>query len=363
GHDGPCSEDRWIGHDRVVSKSPGWSIDSLFCACRQVEYVITMRGKIAVVIPSYRVRALILNVISKIGPEVVRIYVIDDCCPDQSGRAVQSICKDERVIVICHQENQGVGGAVMTGYQKAIDDGMEIIVKVDGDDQMDPSLIPDLVSPIVAGAADYTKGNRFFYLENIRAMPRIRVFGNAVLSFMTKISSGYWQVFDPTNGFTAIHRDVARHLPFQKISRRYFFESDMLFQLNLLRAVVIDVPMEAKYGAELSNLKIHKIMGEFLVKHLRNFLKRVFYNYYLRDMSLASIELPIGLIMFVFGTLFGSYHWSRSIIIGVPASAGTVMVAALSVILGLQFILAFLAYDIRSVPKSPFHRSIKSIDE
>jgi len=322
-----------------------------------------VKEQIAVVIPSYRVSTVILNVIRKIGPEVVRIYVIDDCCPDQSGSSVQSICKDERVTVIRHQENQGVGGAVMTGYQKAIDDGMDIIVKVDGDDQMDASLIPSFVSPIIVGEADYTKGNRFFYVENTRAMPSIRLFGNTVLSFLTKVSSGYWDVFDPTNGFTAIHRDVAQHLPFQKISRRYFFETDMLFRLNTLRAVVMDVPMEAKYGGELSNVRINKIIGEFLLKHLRNFLIRVFYNYYLRDMSLASIELPVGLIMFVFGTVFGSYHWVRSILLGVSASAGTVMVASLSVILGLQFILAFLSYDIRSVPQKPVHRALKSIGE
>ncbi len=151
-------------------------------------------------------------------------------------------------------------------------------MKIDGDGQMDPSLIPVFVFPIAAGEADYAKGNRFFDLETIRIMPKVRLFGNAVLSFMCKLSSGYWNLFDPTNGYTAIHADVARRLPFDKISRRYFFETDMLFRLNTLRAVVVDVPMEAKYGNEESNLKISRIVGEFFAKHVRNFLKRIFYN-------------------------------------------------------------------------------------
>jgi glycosyltransferase involved in cell wall biosynthesis len=318
--------------------------------------------KIAVVIPSYKVRNQILDVIGHIGPEVSRIYVVDDCCPDRSGSFVESNCNDERVTVIRNPENQGVGGAVMAGYKAAIEDDLDIIVKVDGDGQMDPSLIPDFVAPIAAGEADYTKGNRFFDLEEIRAMPRVRLFGNAALSFMTKLSSGYWDLLDPTNGYTAIHRDVARHLPFKKVSRRYFFETDMLFRLNTLRAVVVDIPMHAKYGDELSNLKISKIIWEFFIKHGRNFCKRIIYNYYLRDMSLASIELPIGILMVLLGTAHGVIHWTRSLQYGATTPAGTVMLSALPVILGTQFILAFIGYDISSVPKRPFHLQTKIFD-
>lgn len=309
---------------------------------------------IAVVIPSYKVCAHILEVIDGIGPEVTRIYVIDDCCPEGSGAFVEKHCDDPRVRILHNPVNLGVGGAVMAGYQAALQDGVEIIVKIDGDGQMDPGLIMDFVSPIQAGEADYTKGNRFFDLEKIREMPRIRSFGNAMLSFMTKLSSGYWDLFDPTNGYTAIHRDVAKHLPFEKISNSFFFETDVLFRLNTLRAVVVDVPMDAKYGDEVSNLKITRIIGEFSLKHLRNFWKRVFYNYYLRDMSLASFELPLGLALLVWGLGYGLLNWNVQS--GVSAPAGTVMLAALPVILGVQFILAFIGYDISSIPKRPFHR-------
>jgi dolichol-phosphate mannosyltransferase len=318
--------------------------------------VTTTTPKIAVVIPCYKVRKQILGVITRIGAEVNRIYVVDDCCPDGSGDFVESNCKDERVRVVRNSENQGVGGAVMAGYNRALADGMEIIVKVDGDGQMDPGLIHDFVAPILAGEADYTKGNRFFNLEQIRAMPKMRLFGNAALSLITKLSSGYWDLFDPTNGYTAIHSDVARLLPLNKISRRYFFESDMLFRLNTLRAVVVDIPIDAKYGDEPSDLKIPNIVGEFFFKHIRSFAKRVFYNYYLRDMSLASIQLPIGLLMVLFGAVFGSYHWIVSWQSGLPTPAGTVMLSAMPIIIGIQFILAFLGYDISAIPRRPLHR-------
>jgi len=312
--------------------------------------------KIAVVVPCYKVREWVLGVIGGIGPEVQRIYVVDDACPQDTGQWVQSQCSDARVRVIRHAQNQGVGGAVLSGYAAAMADGMEIIVKMDGDGQMDPSLLLDLVTPIIDGDADYTKGNRFFDLEGIGAMPVSRLVGNAVLSFMTKLSSGYWDVFDPTNGYTAIHRDVAQRLPFEKISRSYFFETDMLFRLNVLRAVVIDVPMPARYGSEVSNLRISSVFGEFLRKHAKNFIKRIFYNYYLRDMSLASIELPVGLLLMVFGFTFGAYHWINSMAKGQWTPVGTVMLAALPILMGLQFVLAFVANDIASVPRRVRHR-------
>ncbi len=253
-----------------------------------------MSCAVAVVIPCYRVTAHVLQVIAAVGPEVHRIFVVDDACPDGSGALVQAQCTDPRVKVYFHESNQGVGGAVMTGYKAAMADDMDIIVKVDGDGQMAPALIPYFIAPILKGQADYTKGNRFYDLTHIGQMPRIRLFGNMVLSFMAKLSSGYWNLFDTTNGFTAIHAKAARRIAFDKVSQRYFFETDLLFRLNIIRAVVIDIPMDASYGSEKSNLQASRVLGEFFVKHLRNFAKRVVYNYFLRDMTAASLELVLG---------------------------------------------------------------------
>jgi dolichol-phosphate mannosyltransferase len=308
---------------------------------------------IAVVLPCFRVKRHILDVISSIGTEVEYIYVVDDKCPEQSGEFVAANCTDPRVKIIFHEENQGVGGAVMSGYISAIKDGADVIVKIDGDGQMDPKLLIDFVAPILSGEADYTKGNRFYDLEEIGSMPKIRIFGNAMLSLMCKFSSGYWDLFDPTNGYTAIHRDAANLLPYNKISKRYFFETDILFRLNTLRAVVVDIPMNAKYGDEVSGLKISKIIGEFFLKHLRNTIKRIFYNYYLRDLTVASIELPLGIFLLTFGFLFGIYHWIDASYQDTVTPTGTVMIAALSVLVGIQLILAFISFDVYSTPRRP----------
>jgi dolichol-phosphate mannosyltransferase len=315
-------------------------------------------GRVAVVIPCFRVTAHILDVLSQIGEEVWRVYVVDDCCPDKSGDYVEANCQDNRIIILRHEYNRGVGGAVMTGYAAAIEDGADVIVKIDGDGQMDPRLIMQFVDPILNGSTDYTKGNRFFDLRNIKSMPFVRIFGNAILSFMTKFSSGYWDLFDPTNGYTAIHSSVARRLPFEKISNRYFFETDILFRLNTLRAVVTDIPMDAKYDDEKSNLKISKILVEFLFKHLRNFIKRIFYNYYLRDLSIASIELPMGVSLFLFGLVFGTVSWLSGLKNSFVTPPGTVMLSALPIIIGMQLILSFLSYDITMVPRRPIQQKI-----
>lgn len=311
--------------------------------------------RIAVVVPCHRVRAHILGVIEDVPAMVWRIYVVDDACPEQSGRYVESECRDPRVRVLFNEVNLGVGGAVMAGYRAAAADGADVVVKMDGDGQMAGAALPQLVGPILRGDADYTKGNRFYDLAQIGRMPKLRIFGNAMLSFMTKISSGYWDVFDPTNGYTAIHAKVVAKLPLKKISRRYFFETDMLFRLNIVRAVVVDVPMDARYGAETSNLRISKILFDFLFKHVRNTFKRVFYNYFLRDLSLASIELAFGALFVAVGSLMGLTFWAESFRTGVPTGAGSVMLSALQIIVGIQLLLGFLAYDIAAVPRRAVH--------
>lgn len=306
---------------------------------------------IAVVIPSYKVSRHILGVIAGIGSEVDRIYVVDDKCPEQSGDFVQRHCTDARVVLVFNQENLGVGGAVMAGYKRAIAEGGDVIVKIDGDGQMDPDLLPRIVAPILKGQADYTKGNRFYDISNISQMPKIRIFGNAVLSFMAKLSTGYWSVFDPTNGYTAISSRVAAHLPMSKISRRYFFETDILFRLNTLRAVVVDIPMHARYGDEESGLKISRILVDFLAKHSKNLIKRIFYNYFLRDMSVASVELLVGGALFGFGFVYGVDHWIKAMVSTSPTPLGIIMFSALPILVGLQLLLAFLAFDIANIPR------------
>ena len=296
-----------------------------------------------------------MDVLGRIGPEVARVVVVDDACPDGTGRWVRERCRDARVEVVVHDVNRGVGGATLTGYRRAFDAGADIVVKLDGDGQMAPELIPALIRPLIAGRADYAKGNRFHDLDGLSAMPRARLIGNLALSFASKFSSGYWNLFDPTNGFTAIQAKVARALPLEKISPSYFFESDMLFRLYLLRAAIVDVPMRARYGSERSHLRVSRAAGEFARKHFRNAFLRIFYTYYLRDFSVASVELAMGLLLLISGIGFGIWHWSAGAFSGIPATAGTAILAALPVILGFQLLLAFLQFDVDNVPREPIH--------
>lgn len=318
----------------------------------------TPEPRLAVVIPAYRVRTHILDVIKRIGPEVSRIYVIDDACPEESGSHVEQHVADPRVRVLRNATNQGVGGATIVGMSQAAADGTDVIIKIDGDGQMDPSMIPSFVGVILSGEADYAKGNRFFEVEGLATMPLSRLLGNAGLSFLSKISSGYWHCFDPTNGFIAIHANLLGLLPLEKISRRYFFESDMLFRLNVLTARVVDIPIHAHYGDEASNLRPVNEIPRFALAHLRNLGKRIFYNYFIRNFSLASLELMLGLLLLVFGTVYGLTNWGTT----VPATAGTVMIAALPIIIGSQLLLAFINYDIQSVPRVALHPRLLATD-
>jgi dolichol-phosphate mannosyltransferase len=315
--------------------------------------------RIAVVVPCYKVSQQVLGVLAAMPKMVEAIYCVDDACPEGSGKRIEAESTDPRVKVIYHAQNKGVGGAVMTGYGAAREAGFDICVKVDGDGQMDPSLLPLLVAPILRGEADYTKGNRFFRVEDVRSMPAIRLFGNAALSFLSKLSTGYWPLFDPTNGYTAIHLAVLEVVPLEKVAERYFFETDLLFRLNIARCVVRDVPMSAIYGSEISNLKIGRVVWPFLRGHIRNFFKRIFYSYYLRDFHLASLELLLGAILLSVGAVFGVYHWWQSHETGIPATPGTVMIAALMIIVGTQLTLAAIGFDIANTPTDPVHPTLR----
>jgi len=312
---------------------------------------------ISAVIPCHRETDHILGVISGIGSEVSRIFVIDDACPDQTGAFVRDNCTDGRVEVIVQSRNTGVGGATVAGYRAALAAGANIIVKLDGDGQMDPALIPKLVEPLVAGRADYTKGNRFGRTESLGGMPMTRVVGNITLSLASKFSSGYWNIFDPTNGFTALHAKSARRLPLDQLANGYFFESDMLYRLGMMRAVVEDVPIQARYGKEVSGIQLHKVVPEFAVRHALNACRRIGCTYLLREVNAATLQLFLGVILLAIGIVFGISEWRVSAASGVPATAGTVILAALPIIIGSQMLISFLNFDTGNVPKTPLQAS------
>jgi len=309
-------------------------------------------ARIAAILPCYRSNAHVLEVIAAIGSEVEFVICVDDACPDKVGDHIEAGTKDPRVVVLRHAINQGVGGAVCTGYAHALDLGADILVKIDSDGQHDPTEISALADPIARGDADYAKGNRFFNIEDLQGMPAVRLVGNAGLSFLTKMSSGYWSIFDPTNGYTAVQARVIERVPLERLAKRYFFESDLLFRLGTLRARVVDVPMTAIYADEVSQMQVGKIVLPFLAANIVNFHKRLFYNYVLRNFSVASLYFLGGGPLTLIGMIRGVRAWVNGIADAHPATSGQVMLAALPILVGVQMLLSFIAYDVEAEPKT-----------
>lgn len=312
------------------------------------------QAEIAAVIPCYQCLKHIQGVIARIGPEVSRIIVVDDACPQNTGRHVEALRLD-RVTVLYQRENTGVGGAILRGMTYARETGADILVKIDGDGQMAPELMEQFVAPIVAGQADYMKGNRFYAYHSVRQMPLVRLLGNGVLSFLAKLSSGYWNVFDPTNGYIAVSGAIFDELPLHRIHPRYFFETDMLYHLGLLRAVVRDVPMQAIYRDEVSGLSPIRQVLPFLWRNITRLLCRIIHVYFVRDFSIASLSLATGIPLLI----FGMWKLTAASAVGLTANAGGGVLAALPLILGFVLILNFLLIDIRALPKEPLHPRLR----
>jgi len=309
-------------------------------------YVIVM------VIPAYRVERDIEAVLQDLPSYIKHIVVVDDASPDSTFDLIAaSAQKDTRITLIKHSQNQGVGGAMISGFRKALELGAQIVIKLDGDGQMDPAHIPALITPLVLGKADYVKGNRFRDFQSLQQMPFVRRLGNLGLSFLTKAATGYWSIFDPTNGYFAIRAELLAQLDLERIDKRYFFETSMLANLYLLDAFVMDVPIPARYRNETSSLSIRRSLFEFPYKLLATFLRRVLLRYYIYDFSIMSLYLMIGVPLLLFGGIFGGVKWIQYASQNIPAPTGTVMLPTLSVILGIQILLSAIEIDMNSTPR------------
>ena len=309
---------------------------------------------IAVVVPAYQAARWIGETLSTVPQFVRRIYVVVDGATDATGIVVsESASTDPRIVRIDHASNRGVGAAMRSGYVRALEDGAAIVAKMDADGQMDPAALASLLMPVALGRADYAKGNRFVHAREIRAMPPVRLVGNAALSLISKLSTGYWNILDPTNGYTAISREALSLIDLEQLDDGFFFESSMLTELSLIRAVAVDVAIPARYGSESSHLSVARSLFEFAAKNARAFLRRLWIRYVVLDFSAVSLLLAIGVPLAAFGIVFGVRSWILSSMHGVPATAGTVMVAAFTTASGLFGIVQAMIYDILSVPNSP----------
>jgi dolichol-phosphate mannosyltransferase len=314
---------------------------------------------IAVVVPAYKVEGQISNVIASLPDFIRYIIVVNDCSPDGTQEKVQMAAQnDTRIILINHEHNLGVGGAMISGFRIAQQRNAQIIVKIDGDGQMDPQYIPALITPLIQGEADFVKGNRFRDFQALGQMPFLRRIGNLGLSFMTKAATGYWNSFDPTNGFLAIRTELLNRLPLKRIDTSFYFETSLLSYLYLENACIKDVPIPALYSDERSNLSILRILFEFPIKLVITFLRRLVLKYFLYDFSIISVYLLTGIPLLIFGLSFGINKWIHYAKLNIPAPTGTVMLATLPVILGIQILLSASELDLRSVPSKAILRPL-----
>jgi glycosyltransferase involved in cell wall biosynthesis len=240
-----------------------------------------------------------------------------------------------------------------SGFAEAVRRGLDIVVKMDGDDQMDPAHLPAILAPLLENRADMVKCNRYSSLADVKQMPAVRLIGNAGLTFLVKMASGYWNTFDPANGYIALRTCVLERIDLAKLPRRYYFESGFLVELGILRAVVVDLPISARYGEEISSLSVPRTLLEFPPRLVKGLLRRLFWRYLVHDFSPVSVFLLLGIPMLLFGAAYGAWRWWSYAQSGELAPLGEVMLAAMPVILGVQLVLQAVVLDVQGVPRVP----------
>ena len=316
-------------------------------------------SEIAVILPAWNEGGHIGAVLASIPDFVRHVIVVDDASSDNTALRVQECAEiDTRIVLVQHKRNQGVGGAMLSGFRKALELDADLIIKMDADGQMPAALLPQLLLPLIRGEADYTKGNRFHDFRALASMPKVRRAGNMMLSFLTKCAVGYWSCFDPCNGFVAIRGEVLAELPLHRIAKSWFFETSMLAELFLLNAVVRDVPMPARYGNETSHLSVTRVALEFPPRLFRCLCRRLLIKNFLYNFSMESVYLLTGVPMVLTGLIYGLLNWLHFARVGLGAPTGTVVIPAMLITLGTQFLLSAVAEDMRGVPTEPLCRPV-----
>ena len=299
--------------------------------------------------PAYNEAAHVGDVVRGMPSFVDLIIVVDDASIDDTSSVAQAV-GDPRVLLVRHETNQGLGGSLIDAHRVALESDADIMVVMAGDGQMDPGYLPSLFDPLIDEGYDFTKGNRFFSARSMAGMPRHRVLGNVILTFLTKLATGYWDVFDPQNGYTAITREASEDIDWSSVARDYSFENDVLARLGLARRRVRDVDIPALYGQEVSDVRVHAVIPDLLRTLRRAFWRRIWLQYVVRSFSPVALFLFFGGAMTLWSVVFGIWvAWSSA---GPPqASTATVMLVVLPLLMGFELLLAALVLDIMNAPK------------
>ncbi len=303
--------------------------------------------RVGVVVPAYDEEALIAATVSGIPPLADRIIVVDDGSSDRtSERALET--GDPRVEVLAHERRSGVGAAILTGYRKALADGLDVVAVMNGDNQMDADDLETLVAPVARGELDYSKANRLSTGQAWQLIPKTRFFGNAVLSMLTKVASGYWHVADSQSGYTVVSREMLERLDLDHIYTNYGFPNDMLVHLNVWNARVRDFPSRPIYGVgEQSKMRYRHVVPRIAWLLLRGFFWRLWEKYVKRDFHPLVFFYFIGFVATVAGVALGFVVLGFRIA-GHQITVGTVVLVALLVLSGSQFTLFAMWFDMES---------------
>ena len=301
---------------------------------------------VAVVVPAYNEEALVGSTVQGIPAFVDHVIVVDDGSKDETAARAQAA--DKRVEVIPHEENQGVGAAIVTGYKRAIALNVEVTCVMAADGQMDPDDLETLVRGVALGETDYAKANRLFTGQAWQLIPRTRYLGNAALSFLTKIASGYWHVADSQSGYTAVNLESLKLLDLDRIYRRYGFPNDFLVHLNVFNRRVRDYPSRPIYGVgERSGIRLRHVVPKISWLLLKGFFWRMGQKYVIRDFHPLILFYMLGLTLFLAGVLLGLVETGLRIA-GNPIPFATIVLVALFVISGLQLLLFAMWFDMES---------------
>jgi glycosyltransferase involved in cell wall biosynthesis len=302
---------------------------------------------VAVVVPAHDEETLIGRTLGTMPELVDRIVVVDDASTDATAERVAEIAAGcgGRIVLLRHERNQGVGGAIATGYEWVRDQGCDVAVVMAGDAQMDPADLPALLDPVVSGRADYAKGNRLFTGEAWKVIPRVRYLGNSVLSLLTKIASGYWQVADSQCGYTAISRRALGTIDWTRTYRRYGQPNDLLVRLNVYDFPVVDVPVRPVYGiGERSGVKPLRMIPRLALLLFRLFLLRMGQKYVIRDFHPLVFFYALGVLLALPGLALGLYLVAYRIFTG-PVAATSALFAMFLLVSGLQLVLFAMWFD------------------
>ena len=303
--------------------------------------------RIAIVVPAYNEQLLIRDTLTTIPPFVEKIYVIDDCSRGATWSVIQDHAEnDPRIVPIRHPENRGVGAAIVTGYRKVVEDGIDIAAVMAGDNQMDPLVMPSLIDPLIQNKADYTKGNRLLSPEYRKGMSRWRFVGNTILTFLTKFSSGYWKLMDPQNGYTAISRKALERINLDSLYPRYGYCNDLLVKLNVFGFRVMDVEMPARYGREQSKIKYSNYIFRVSWLLFCDFFYRLRQKYVVLSFHPLVIFYLFGFFITLIGFIAGLFSLYYVFIEGGPLFVRGVL-SLLIFAIGLQFLSFALLFDIQ----------------